>query len=152
VTAKNKQNEYLPLTYTFSIDTDRKSLQRTCNDDNQPIAGKKDSLYGAQIEDLQFRVGIDQDGDASVDRYDTADSIGWSKPEEALTVRSVQICLEISSSDPVFHDMGKHFTKPYTTCADWAGGKSNTTLPDYCINRYCQVFHTTVFLRNRGMP
>ena len=155
-----KLAQYEAYEYQFSLGDDQ-SLQRTCSSSGgnittqgttttQPIAGSSNSRYGAQIEDLQFRVGIDQDGDGSVDRYDQSTTVNWEKPEESLQVRSVQLCLEVASSDPVFHD--QNISKPYLPCSAWSTGSTSESVPDYCQDRYCQIFLSTIYLRNRGMP
>jgi len=158
-----KLAQYAAYEYQFSLGDDQ-SLQRTCSSagtngigmqgqgttTTEPIAGSSDSRYGSQIEDLQFRVGIDRDGDGSVDRYDQPTAVNWKKPEEALQVRSVQLCLEIASSDPVFHD--QNISKEYVPCSSWSTGSTSQSVPGYCQDRYCQAFLSTIYLRNRGMP
>lgn len=151
-----QSEQYDAYEYQFSLGED-KSLQRSCQNittgttSNEPIAGSSDSLYGAQIEDLQFRTGIDRDGDGFVDRYDQPTAIAdWTNPEETLQVRSVQLCLEISSSNPAFH--GQNISKPYVPCSAWSAGDTAQSVPDYCQGRYCQAFLSTIYLRNRGMP
>jgi len=85
-----KLAQYAAYEYQFSLGDDQ-SLQRTCSSagtngigmqgqgttTTEPIAGSSDSRYGSQIEDLQFRVGIDRDGDGSVDRYDQPTAVNW---------------------------------------------------------------------------
>ena len=153
-----KSDQYDAYEYQFSLLREDKSLQRACDNittgatSQEPIAGSgsSDSLYGAQVEDLQFRIGIDRDGDGYVDRYDQPTAIGWTNPEEALQVRSVQLCLEISSSNPAFR--GQNISKPYVPCSVWSAGDATQSVPNYCNDRYCQVFLSTIYLRNRSMP
>ncbi len=112
-------------------------FRESLNDQGLPVA--EEIAYG--IDNLQFRYGVDLDGDASVDRYLDAGAPGLDKADDWGAVISAQIWVLTRSECP---ETGYDSTGKSYAMADVHYEPADTAKRGYRR----QLYQTTITLRN----
>ncbi len=102
------------------------------------------------IEQLQFEYGRDLDGDGSVDRFDTADTLNVSANGQRRAawkqVISVRVALLARSAE---FDTGTRDTGTYYLSGDKGAQSGGITISDSAVNYLRKEYQQTLQIRNR---